>query len=166
MSEVPSTPLPFHILPNAVLFSLLHLTQHFKFLRHEPSPYTHKTGHFISSCDGFHLQICIIHQQPASGDLSTRSGGNQLEARLTAEYKSSSLLCSRWYPLKKDPDGWFRLWFDPTVLFKPFTKCFNERMMIYYDPDVDDYHNAPGVETRVPDFGSTQGLLYLNPNLK
>ncbi|KAK4380884.1 Lecithin-cholesterol acyltransferase-like 1 [Sesamum angolense] len=76
------------------------------------------------------------------------SGGNQLEARLTAEYKSSSLLCSRWYPLKKDPDGWFRLWFDPTVLFKPFTKCFNERMMIYYDPDVDDYHNAPGVETR------------------
>ncbi|KAL2232683.1 lecithin-cholesterol acyltransferase-like 1 [Sesamum indicum] len=94
------------------------------------------------------------------------SGGNQLEARLTAEYKSSSLLCNRWYPLKKDPDGWFRLWFDPTVLFKPFTKCFNKRMMIYYDPDVDDYHNAPGVETRVPSFGSTQGLLYLNPNLK
>ncbi|KAK4428700.1 Lecithin-cholesterol acyltransferase-like 1 [Sesamum alatum] len=94
------------------------------------------------------------------------SGGNQLEARLTAEYKPTSLLCNRWYPLKKDPDGWFRLWFDPTVLFGPFTKCFNKRMMIYYDTDVDDYHNAPGVETRVPYFGSTQGLLYLNPNLK
>ncbi|EYU32390.1 hypothetical protein ABFS82_03G032200 [Erythranthe guttata] len=94
------------------------------------------------------------------------SGGNQLEARLTSEYKSSSLVCNKWYPLKKDPDGWFRLWFDPTVIFRPFTKCFNRRMMIYYDPDEDDYHNAPGVETRVPHFGSIQSLLYLNPTLK
>ncbi|KAI3465245.1 hypothetical protein Pfo_021908 [Paulownia fortunei] len=94
------------------------------------------------------------------------SGGNQLEARLTPKYKPSSLLCNRWYPVKKDPDGWFRLWFDPSVLFGPFTKCFSQRMMIYYDPDEDDYHNAPGVETRVPHFGSTQALLYLDPNLK
>ncbi|KAK6160591.1 hypothetical protein DH2020_003972 [Rehmannia glutinosa] len=94
------------------------------------------------------------------------SGGNQLEARLTEKYKPTSLLCNRWYPVKKDPDGWFRLWFDPTVLFGPFTKCFNQRMMVYYDPDEDDYHNAPGIETRVPYFGSTQALLYLDPNLK
>lgn len=94
------------------------------------------------------------------------SGGNQLEARLTEKYKPSSLVCNRWYPLKKDPDGWFRIWFDPSVLLRPFTKCFNQRMMIYYDPDEDDYHNAPGVETRVPHFGSTESLLYLDPNLK
>lgn len=94
------------------------------------------------------------------------SGGNQLEARLTAEYKRSSWACSRWYPLNKDPDGWFRLWFDPTVLLGPFTKCFNRRMMIYYDLHQDDYRNAPGVDTRVPHFGSTNPLLYLNPNLK
>ncbi|CAI9784856.1 unnamed protein product [Fraxinus pennsylvanica] len=94
------------------------------------------------------------------------SGGNQLEARLTSKYKPSSLLCNRWYPIKKDNEGWFRLWFDPSVLLGPFTKCFSERMMIYYDLVKDDYDNAPGVETRVPHFGSTQSLRYLDPHLK
>nr|GMD99472.1 lecithin-cholesterol acyltransferase-like 1 [Ipomoea batatas] len=93
------------------------------------------------------------------------NGGNQLEARLTSKYKPTSLWC-KWYPIKKDSDGWFRLWFDSSVLLSPLTKCFSERMMLYYDSDLDDYYNAPGVETRVPNFGSTQSLLYLDPNLK
>ncbi|KAK9072181.1 hypothetical protein SSX86_008613 [Deinandra increscens subsp. villosa] len=95
------------------------------------------------------------------------AGGNQLEARLTSDYKASSWLCNRWlYPLKKDEGGWFRLWFDVGVLLAPLTECFAERMTIYYDRDVDDYRNAPGVETRVTQFGSTQSLLCLDPSLK
>ncbi|CAI9115884.1 OLC1v1016897C1 [Oldenlandia corymbosa var. corymbosa] len=94
------------------------------------------------------------------------AGGNQLEARLTSEYKPSGLFCDRWYPIKKDPDGWFRLWFDPTILITPFTKCFAERMMLYYDNELHDYKNAPGLQTRVPYFGSVKSLLYLNPRLK
>ena len=94
------------------------------------------------------------------------TGGNQLEARLTAEYKPPSLFCNRWYPLKKDKNGWFRLWFDLSIILSPFTRCFADRMMLYYDPYLDDYYNAPGVETRVPNFGSIQSLLYLNPHLK
>ncbi|XP_039049943.1 lecithin-cholesterol acyltransferase-like 1 isoform X2 [Hibiscus syriacus] len=94
------------------------------------------------------------------------SGGNQLEARLTTGYKPLGLFCNRWYPICKNKDGWFRLWLDPSVLLAPFTKCFAHRMMLYYDPNLDDYRNAPGVETRVPGFGSTDSLLYLNPNLK
>lgn len=94
------------------------------------------------------------------------SGGNQLEARLTAGYKPSTLFCNRWYPARKNKDGWFRLWFDLSVLLSPFTRCFAERMMLHYDPDLDDYRNFPGIETRVPKFGSTQSLLYLDPYLK
>ncbi|GAB2222425.1 hypothetical protein Drorol1_Dr00013643 [Drosera rotundifolia] len=106
------------------------------------------------------------------------SGGNQLEARLTAAYKPSSLLCKAWRGrcLIRDSDavddemmekdGWYRIWFDPTVLVGPFTKCFSERMMLYYDGVSDDYYNAPGVEIRVPNFGSTKSLLYLDPSLK
>ncbi|PRQ27866.1 putative phosphatidylcholine--sterol O-acyltransferase [Rosa chinensis] len=94
------------------------------------------------------------------------NGGNQLEARLTPDYKPSSLVCNRWYPIKRNKEGWFRLWFDPTVLLAPFTTCFAQRMTLYYDQDKDDYHNAPGVETRVPHFGSIQSLLFLDPNLK
>lgn len=93
------------------------------------------------------------------------SGGNQLEARLTKDYKPSSLLCAL-SATRKGKDGWFRLWFDPTVLVPALTRCFAERMTLYYHAALDDYRNAPGVLTRVPCFGSTQGLVYLDPHLK
>ncbi|KAJ4755748.1 Lecithin-cholesterol acyltransferase-like 1 [Rhynchospora pubera] len=89
------------------------------------------------------------------------SGGNQLEAQLTSDYKPSSLFCH----LHKGT-GWYRMWFDPTVLVAPLARCFAERMMTYYHSDINDYRNAPGVDTRVPHFGSTKGMLYLDPNLK
>ncbi|KAL6995326.1 Lecithin-cholesterol acyltransferase-like 1 [Sarracenia purpurea var. burkii] len=94
------------------------------------------------------------------------NGGNQLEARLTAEYEPSSLFCTRRHPARKDKDGWFRIWFDFSVLLAPYTQCFARRMTLRYDADVDDYRNAPGVEFRVSDFGSTKSLLYLNPTLR
>lgn len=94
------------------------------------------------------------------------NGGNQLEARLTPQYKPSSFVCNTWYPLFKKKNGWFRLWFDSSVLLAPFTQCFAERMMLHYNPQLDDYYNTPGVQTRVPHFGSTTSLLYLNPRLK
>lgn len=94
------------------------------------------------------------------------NGGNQLEARLTTQYKPSGLVCEPWYPPFKKKNGWFRLWFDSTVLLAPFTRCFAQRMTLYYHPELDDYYNAPGVQTRVPRFGSTHSLLYLNPRLK
>ncbi|KAL1187588.1 Lecithin-cholesterol acyltransferase-like 1 [Cardamine amara subsp. amara] len=95
------------------------------------------------------------------------NGGNQLEARLDRDYKPTSVWCSSWLcPIRKKSGGWFRLWFDAAVLLSPFTRCFNDRMMLYYDADLDDYQNAPGVQTRVPHFGSTKSLLYLDPRLR
>ncbi|XP_043711485.1 lecithin-cholesterol acyltransferase-like 1 [Telopea speciosissima] len=109
----------------------------------------------FSSCSKLHPIILV-----------PGSGGNQLEARLNEAYKPSSLVCNRWLPIPKEEGGWFRLWFDPSVLLSPFTKCFAQRMILYYDLHKDDYFNCPGVETRVPDFGSTQSLLCLDPKLK
>lgn len=93
------------------------------------------------------------------------SGGNQLEARLTPSYHPSSFICRIWHGHAR-PGEWFRLWFDASVLVSPLLKCFSERMTLHYDAAADDYRNAPGVETRVPHFGSTLGLLSLDPNLK
>ncbi|TKV91560.1 hypothetical protein SEVIR_9G104800v4 [Setaria viridis] len=93
------------------------------------------------------------------------AGGIQLEARLTEEYRPASLACRVWPPVR-GRGGWFRLWFDPSVLLPPLTRCFADRMTLYYDAGADDYRNAPGVETRVSDFGSTSTLRYLDPNLK
>lgn len=92
------------------------------------------------------------------------AGGNQLEARLTADYRPADIIC-RISALTRHGE-WFRLWFDPSVLISPLTRCFAERMKLTYDTSTDDYRNAPGVETRVPNFGSTESLRYLDPNLK
>ncbi|CAA7016010.1 unnamed protein product, partial [Microthlaspi erraticum] len=95
------------------------------------------------------------------------NGGNQIEVRLDQHYKPKSVWCSSWLcPIRKKSGEWFRLWFDPSVLLSPFTKCFNKRMILYYDADLDDYQNAPPVHTRVCNFGSTKSLLYLNPLLR
>lgn len=90
------------------------------------------------------------------------TGGSQLEAKLTDEYNSSSALCKRW-SWERD---WFRIWFDVSVLVAPLTECFAERVSLVYDPHTDEFHNAPGVETRVPYFGTTKGMQYLDPSLK
>ena len=107
----------------------------------------------------------VAEQQRHPVVLIPGAGGNQLEARLTEDYKPSSLVCRVW-PLVRGHGGWFRLWFDPSVLVAPLTRCFAERMTLSYDADADDYRNAPGVETRVSNFGSTSTLRYLDPNLK
>jgi hypothetical protein len=88
------------------------------------------------------------------------TGGNQLEAKLTEDYKASSPWC---YTLKKD---YFRLWLDLVTLFPPFTSCFADRLALEYDPITDQYYNAKGVETRVPYFGTTESMEYLDPSFK
>lgn len=92
------------------------------------------------------------------------AGGNQLEARLTTDYHSRSIICQLSALSRRG--NWFRLWFDPTVLLAPLTRCFAERMELAYLAAIDDFRNAPGVETHVPRFGSTESLLYLDPHLK
>ncbi|KAG0570197.1 hypothetical protein KC19_6G143900 [Ceratodon purpureus] len=88
------------------------------------------------------------------------TGGNQLEARLTAEYEATKPWC---YSFRKE---YFRLWLDVKTLFPPFTSCFADRLSLDYNPDTDAYSNIKGVETRVPYFGSTEGMEYLDPSLK
>ncbi|KAL5706696.1 lysophospholipase [Ranunculus cassubicifolius] len=108
------------------------------------------------------MYTCLSHSDLHPLILVPGAGGNQLQGRLTEAYRPPSLICK----LQYRRNHWFRLWFDPTVLIAPFTKCFADRMTLHYDPEKDDYCNTPGVETRVPHFGSTQSLLYLNPEIK
>ena len=72
------------------------------------------------------------------------AGGNQLEARLTEGYEPSSLVCRVW-PLVRGRGGWFRLWFDPSVLVAPLTRCLTERMTLSYDANADDDEVFTGV---------------------
>lgn len=88
------------------------------------------------------------------------TGGNQLEARLTADYEAAKPWC---YSFRKE---YFRLWLDVKTLLPPFTACFADRLSLDYNPETDSYSNIKGVETRVPYFGTTEGMEYLDPSLK
>ncbi|KAJ0967700.1 hypothetical protein J5N97_024617 [Dioscorea zingiberensis] len=95
-------------------------------------------------------------------------GGNQLEAKLNKEYYYKPLKQQLEYcrsGMREDGGKWFRLWMDCSILEIPPTfQCFAEQMQLHYDPHLDDYTNAPGVETRVPFFGSTHGFHYKDPD--
>ncbi|XP_051204640.1 lecithin-cholesterol acyltransferase-like 1 [Lolium perenne] len=87
---------------------------------------------------------------------------NELDARLTQLYRPSSLRCG-----ERKGQGWFRLFLNQSALRDPAgVRCFGEQMSTVYDAASDDYYNVPGVETRVPFFGSTKAFRYPDPDDK
>jgi lysophospholipase-3 len=77
-----------------------------------------------------------------------------LEARLTDAYTPSLPHCGA---LKGK--GWFPLWKNTwDVVNHDYLPCFEEQMSLVFDPVTNDYRNLPGVETRVPGFGSAHAF--------
>jgi lysophospholipase-3 len=87
---------------------------------------------------------------------------NELDARLTELYRPSSPRCG-----ERKGQGWFRLFLNQSPLHDSAgVRCFGEQMSAVYDAASDDYYNVPGVETRVPFFGSTKAFRYPDPDDK
>ncbi|XP_048559805.1 lecithin-cholesterol acyltransferase-like 1 [Triticum urartu] len=111
--------------------------------------------------------ICLIHRCGAGGYdaelyhpviLVPGFTCPNVEARLTDAYVPSVPRCGE---LKGK--GWFPLWKNTTDLVRQdYVPCFEEQMRLIYDPTLNDYRNLPGVETRVPDFGSAHGFTSKN----
>ncbi|EMS58553.1 Lecithin-cholesterol acyltransferase-like 1 [Triticum urartu] len=74
-----------------------------------------------------------------------------LDARLTDDYTPSLPRCGAF-----KGKGWFPLWNNTQdVLDHDYLPCIQEQMSLVYDPVLNEFRNQPGVETRVPDFGSS-----------
>jgi lysophospholipase-3 len=87
---------------------------------------------------------------------------NELDARLTQLYRPSSPRCG-----ERKGQGWFRLFLNQSALHDPAgVHCFGEQMSAVYNAASDDYYNVPGIETRVPFFGSTKAFRYPDPDDK
>lgn len=79
---------------------------------------------------------------------------SNVEARLTEAYRPSAAHCGA-----MKGKGWFGLWENNTELqAHDYAECFQEQMALVYDPAANEYRNLPGVDTRVPNFGSVRSF--------
>ncbi|KFD54536.1 Lecithin:cholesterol acyltransferase [Trichuris suis] len=84
-------------------------------------------------------------------------GGNQLEARLN---KTSSVH----YFCKKRTDEFFTLWLNLELLVPYVLDCWVDNMRMVYDEATGTTSNSPGVTTRIPGWGNTSTIEYIDPS--
>ncbi len=75
------------------------------------------------------------------------TGGNQLEAKL------DKVTVPHFYCSKKA--DWFRLWLSITSLAPGVVDCWADNIKLVYNESNGKWENNKGVETRVPDWGTT-----------
>jgi len=84
-------------------------------------------------------------------------GSNQLEAKLD-KATSPHFYCST----KAD---WFRLWLNLEILVPGVIDCWCDNIRLVVNNSTGAASNVPGVEVRVPGWGSTEGLEELDPTI-
>jgi len=83
-------------------------------------------------------------------------GGNQLEARLDKPADSTGCPTSK---------AWFRIWLDIWQLStKTKLTCWADNIKLVYNKTSKISSNVAGVETRVPGWGDTSSIEYLDPS--
>ncbi len=83
-------------------------------------------------------------------------GSNQLEAKLDKP-SVPHIYCAK-------TSGWYRLWLNTAELLAK-TSCWADNIRLVVNSTTGSAANAPGVDTRVPYFGSTEGFEELDPSI-
>lgn len=84
-------------------------------------------------------------------------GGSQIEAKLDKP-AVIHYICS------KKTEGWFDLWLNMELLVPYVIDCWVDNMKLVYDNVTRTTTNAPGVTTRVPGFGNSTTVEWLDPS--
>jgi len=91
-----------------------------------------------------------------------KSTDPHLLSTFASSYFVSSNIRTSDCPRKKD---WFRLWLDIWQLGSPAAlKCWADDIQLHFDPKTGKNCNTVGVKTRVPGWGTTDSVEYLDPS--
>lgn len=104
-------------------------------------------GHFVEANDEPKARHPVL--------LIPGTQGNRLEAKLNKTEVVRSFC-------KKQSD-WFTIWFDVFQLLPGVVDCWTDNFRLDYDNETGVPVSRPGVETRVPGFGDTYSVEYINP---
>lgn len=84
-------------------------------------------------------------------------GGSQIEGKIDKP-EVVHYVCS------KKTDYWFSLWLNMELLVPIVIDCWVDNMKLTYDNVTRTTSNLPGVETRVPDFGNSTSVEWIDPS--
>lgn len=83
--------------------------------------------------------------------------GNQLEATIDKP------TVVNWLCFRKT-ESWFTLWIDLNMLLPLGVDCWIDNIRLVYNRTTRRSSNSPGVQVRVPGFGQTHSIEFLDPN--
>ncbi|KRZ30178.1 Group XV phospholipase A2 [Trichinella pseudospiralis] len=105
----------------------------------------------------------VLYAKPFHRKVSPRSpviigdGGNQLEARLN---KTETVH----YFCQKKTSDYFTLWLNLELLVPFVLDCWVDNMRLEYDEVTGKTSNSPGVDIRVPGWGNTTTVEFIDPS--
>ncbi|KRX87718.1 Group XV phospholipase A2 [Trichinella pseudospiralis] len=113
----------------------------------------------------FVVTAIVLYAKPFHRKVSPRSpviivpgdGGNQLEARLN---KTETVH----YFCQKKTSDYFTLWLNLELLVPFVLDCWVDNMRLEYDEVTGKTSNSPGVDIRVPGWGNTTTVEFIDPS--
>lgn len=102
------------------------------------------------------INLSILNELPINSFLVPGDGGSQLDAKLN---KTDVVH----YICQKKTADFFNIWLNLELLVPLIIDCWVDNMVLVYDNVTRTTSNSPGVTIRVPGWGSSEAVEWLDP---
>lgn len=106
----------------------------------------------------FFIIPCLVEGALRPVVIVPGTGGSQLQAKLNKP-SVHHFYCSK-------TADWYTIWLSVTQLVPPAINCWIDNIRLLFNATSNTYTNNIGVQTRVPGWGTTDAIEYLDPSIK